>query len=79
MPEFSRSRRVLVLTICCMGLLLVGLDSTVVNVALPSIGRDLHASVVGLQWVAGGYTLALASLLMLSGSLGERVDRKSVV
>ena len=47
----SRRRRLLILVICCMSLVIVGLDNTIVNVALPSIQRDLHASVSGLQWV----------------------------
>ena len=50
-----------------MSLFIVGLDSTIVNVALPSIGRELHSSVSGLQWTIDAYTLVLASLLMLSG------------
>ena len=49
MPELTRGRRLLVLAICCMSLLIVGLDNTIVNVALPAIQRDLHASVSGLQ------------------------------
>jgi EmrB/QacA subfamily drug resistance transporter len=74
--ELSRGRRVAVLLICCMSLLIVGLDVTIVNVALPSIGRDLHASVSGLQWTVDAYTLVLASLLMLSGSMADRLGRK---
>ena len=66
----------LVLAICCMSLFIVVLDLTVVNVALPSIQRDLHASVSGLQWVLDSYTLVLASLLMLSGSTADRVGRR---
>jgi EmrB/QacA subfamily drug resistance transporter len=66
----------LVLVICCFSLFIVGLDSTIVNVALPSIGRDLHASVAGLQWTIDGYTLVLASLLMLSGATADRVGRR---
>jgi EmrB/QacA subfamily drug resistance transporter len=66
----------LVLGICCMSLFIVGLDVTVVNVALPSIERDLHASVSGLQWVVAAYSLVLASLLMLSGSTADRVGRR---
>jgi MFS family permease len=50
LAELSSRRRYLVLGICCMSLLIVGLDNTIVNVALPSIRRDLHASVSGLQW-----------------------------
>jgi EmrB/QacA subfamily drug resistance transporter len=74
--ELSRSRRMLILGICCMSLFIVGLDVTVVNVALPSIQRDLHASVSGLQWVVAAYSLVLASLLMLSGSTADRVGRR---
>ena len=74
--ELSRSRRWLVLAICCMSLFIVGLDVTVVNVALPSIGRELHATVSGLQWVIASYSLVLASLLVLSGSTADRVGRR---
>jgi EmrB/QacA subfamily drug resistance transporter len=76
LPELSRRRRVLVLIICCFSLFIVGLDSTIVNVALPAIGRDLHASVAGLQWVIDAYTLVLASLLMLAGATADRVGRR---
>jgi MFS family permease len=48
--DLSRRRRLLVLAICCTSLFMVGLDSTIVNVALPSIQRDLHSPVSGLQW-----------------------------
>src|SRR3984885_12416510 len=76
--ELPRARRRLVLAICCMSLLIVGLDNTIVNVALPSIGRELHASVSELQWTVDAYTLVLASLLMLSGSMGDRLGRRRV-
>jgi EmrB/QacA subfamily drug resistance transporter len=76
LPELSSRRRSLVLVICCLSLFIVGLDSTVVNVALPSIGRDLHASVSGLQWTIDAYTLVLASLLMMSGATADRVGRR---
>ncbi|HWG63614.1 MAG TPA: DHA2 family efflux MFS transporter permease subunit [Streptosporangiaceae bacterium] len=66
----------LVLSICCMSLVIVGLDNTIVNVALPSIQHALHASVSGLQWVVDAYTLVLASLLVLSGSTGDRLGRR---
>src|SRR5271169_2669914 len=72
----SRRRRYLVLAICCLSLFIVGLDATIVNVALPSIGRELHASVSGLQWTIDAYSLVLASLLMLSGSTADRVGRR---
>jgi len=61
-----------------MSLLIVGLDNTIVNVALPSIGRELHASVSELQWTVDAYTLVLASLLMLGGSMGDRLGRRRV-
>ncbi len=73
-----RSRRLLVLAICCMSLLIVGLDNTIVNVALPSIGRELRAPVSGLQWTVDAYTLVLATLLMLAGSTADRVGRRRV-
>ncbi|MBS1885941.1 MAG: MFS transporter [Actinobacteria bacterium] len=54
------------------------LDSTVVNVALPKIGEDLHASTSSLQWIINGYLLTLASLILLGGSLGDRLGRRRV-
>ncbi len=74
----SRSRRILVLAICCLSLLIVGLDTTIVNVALPAIRSSLHASVSGLQWTIDAYTLVLASLLMLAGSTADRIGRKRI-
>jgi EmrB/QacA subfamily drug resistance transporter len=76
LPELSRRRRLLVLGICCLSLFIVGLDTTIVNVALPSIGHQLHASVSGLQWTIAAYTLVLASLLMFSGAMADRVGRR---
>ena len=74
--EMTYGRRMLILAICCMSLLIVGLDSTIVNVALPAIQRELHASVSGLQWIIDSYTLVLASFLMLSGSTADRIGRR---
>jgi MFS family permease len=73
----SRRRR-LVLAICCMSLFIVGLDNTIVNIALPSLRTDLGASVSGLQWTIDAYTLVLASLLILSGSTADRVGRRRI-
>jgi MFS family permease len=67
-----------VLAICTLSLFIVGLNITAVNVALPTIGRDLHADVSGLQWTVDAYTLVLASLLMLAGSTGDWLGRKRV-
>ncbi|MEV4970154.1 MFS transporter [Streptomyces scopuliridis] len=78
MPELSHRRRMLVLAICCMSLLIVSLDNTVLNVALPSMQKELHASVAGLQWTIDAYTLVLASLLMLAGSTADRIGRRRV-
>jgi EmrB/QacA subfamily drug resistance transporter len=66
----------LVLAICCMSLLIVSMDATIVNVALPAIRRDLTAATSGLQWVIDAYTMVVASLLMLSGSLADRFGRR---
>ena len=54
------------------------LDGTAVNVALPTIGRQLSASLGGLQWIVSGYTLALAGLILLGGSLGDRMGRRRI-
>ncbi|KQX16940.1 MFS transporter [Streptomyces sp. Root431] len=83
MPELTpsrlpRGRERVVLAICCMSLLIVSLDNTALNVALPSIRADLGASVSGLQWTIDAYTLVLACLLMLSGSTADRIGRRKV-
>ncbi|MFE5542871.1 MFS transporter [Streptomyces sp. NPDC056534] len=83
MPELTRAglprrRQLVVLAICCMSLLIVSLDNTALNVALPSLRDDLDASVSGMQWVIDAYTLVLASLLMLAGSTADRIGRRRV-
>ncbi|MDN3259937.1 MFS transporter [Streptomyces sp. CSDS2] len=78
MPELSHRRRMLVLAICCTSLLIVSLDTTALNVALPAMQRDLDATTSGLQWTIDAYTLVLASLLMLAGSTADRIGRKRV-
>jgi EmrB/QacA subfamily drug resistance transporter len=70
--------KVLVLAICCLSLLIVGLDITILNVALPSIQHDFHASISGAQWTIDAYSLVLASLLLLSGSTADRLGRRKV-
>jgi len=74
--DLTQRRQLAVLAICCMSLFIVGLDVTIVNVALPSIGHDLHSGVSGLQWTIDAYTLVLASLLLLAGSTADRVGRR---
>ncbi len=68
----------LILGICCLSLLLMGMDVTIVNVSLPAIQHDLHATLVGLQWVVDAYTLVIASLLILAGSMADRFGRRRV-
>src|SRR5271155_5159776 len=77
-PRNPSSHPNLILGICCMSLLIVGMDVTIVNVALPAIQHDLHATLSGLQWILDAYTLVVASLLMLSGSLSDRFGRRRV-
>lgn len=72
----ARGRWVLVATILGSGM--ATLDSTVVNVALPSIGRDLHGGIAALQWVVTAYLLTLASLLLIAGSLSDRFGRRRI-
>jgi EmrB/QacA subfamily drug resistance transporter len=74
--ELTRGRRLLILGICCSSLFIVGLDSTIVNLALPAIRAELGASVAKLQWTIDAYTLVIAGLLMVSGSTADRVGRR---
>ena len=74
--QLSPKRKKAVLLICSMSLFIVGLDITAVNVALPSIGRQLDAGISGLQWTVDAYTLVMASLLMFSGAMADRLGRK---
>ncbi|MGV9864791.1 MFS transporter [Rhodococcus koreensis] len=75
----SRTRRFLALAVICLAELLVVLDNTIVNVALPSIGVELRTSVSGLQWVVDAYTLTFAGLLLAFGNLGDRYGRRRVM
>jgi EmrB/QacA subfamily drug resistance transporter len=72
------SRRWTVLAICCLSLFVVGLDTTIVNLALPAIGRDLGAGMRGLEWTVDGYTVAMGGLLISSGALADRFGRRRV-
>jgi EmrB/QacA subfamily drug resistance transporter len=67
-----------VLLATVLGSSLAFIDSTVVNIAIPAIGRDLNADAAGLQWTVNGYALSLASLILLGGSLGDRFGRRRV-
>src|ERR1700704_43026 len=73
-----KNTRWLSLTILCIGFLLIVVDMTIVNVALPSIQRDLRFSQSGLAWVINAYLIAFAGFLLLAGRLGALFGRKRV-
>jgi len=72
----ARGRWVLLAAVLGSGMAL--LDATVVNIALPTLGKDLGSGFAGLQWTVNGYTLSLAALILLGGSLGDRYGRRRV-
>ncbi|MEV5726231.1 MULTISPECIES: MFS transporter [Streptomyces] len=74
----SARRRWTVLAVCAMSMFLVGVDTTIVNVGLPEIGRGLGVSTHGLEWVVDAYTVVLACLLIVSGALADRFGRRRV-
>jgi len=69
------ARRWYTLGVLCLSLLVIVVDSTIVNVALPTFTRDLHASASGLQWIVDAYTLTFAALLLLAGAIADRYGR----
>lgn len=79
-PLFSGDsrRKMTILLTMCFALFMAMLDNTVVNVALPTISRELNAGVSGLQWIVDGYVLAFATLLLTGGILGDRYGRRRV-
>src|SRR4051794_40308211 len=77
--DLSRRRRIGVLLICSMSLFIVGLDITAVNVALPAIADQLDASLSWLQWSVSAYTVVMASLLLFSGSMADRLGRQKTL
>ncbi|WP_431784110.1 MFS transporter [Streptomyces chumphonensis] len=78
MSEDHRSKRAWALAVLCAAQFVSMLDITVVNLALPSIRRDLGTGVAGLQWIVGAYVLAFACFLLSGGSLGDRLGRRRV-
>jgi EmrB/QacA subfamily drug resistance transporter len=76
--DASGRGRLAVLAICCASVIVVVMDISIVNVGLPSIRDNLHASVSGLQWTVDAYTLVLASFLLLAGSTADRVGRRRI-
>src|ERR1035438_8605836 len=77
-PAASERRRWLALAVLCLGQLMMVLDATIVNVALPSIQHDLHFSQSNLTWVINGYLITFGGLLLLAGRMGDLVGRKRV-
>jgi EmrB/QacA subfamily drug resistance transporter len=73
------TRRWIVLSVMCLSLLLIVMDNTIVNVALPTLQRDLDASTTQLQWVVDAYILVFAGLLLTMGSLGDRFGRRGAL
>jgi EmrB/QacA subfamily drug resistance transporter len=72
-------RRWWILSVLCVSVLLVVVDNTIVNVALPTMSRELSASTQGLQWIVDAYTLVFAALLLVGGNLGDRIGRRRVL
>src|SRR3954454_19042658 len=72
-------RRWWALAVMCLSLLVITLDNTILNVALPALIRDTHASTSQLQWVIDGYTLVFAGLLLTTGALGDRFGRRGAL
>src|ERR1700675_4638132 len=72
----AEERRWLILVVLCFSLLVIVLDNTILNVAIPTIVRDLDATNSQLQWMVAGYTLVFAGLLLPAGSLGDRFGRR---
>src|ERR1043165_9983142 len=72
-------RRWWALAVMCVSLLVITLDNTILNVALPALIRDTHASTSQLQWVIDGYTLVFAGLLLTTGAIGDRFGRRGAL
>ncbi|AWT45092.1 MULTISPECIES: DHA2 family efflux MFS transporter permease subunit [Streptomyces] len=77
--ELAAPRRWLALGALALAMLTVGLDMTVLNIALPTLARDLHAGTAALQWFSTAYTLTLAGVMLPAGALGDRFGRKKFV
>ncbi len=78
LSEPSRGRRRLILSVLCVTLLLISLDNTILNIALPSIVRSLHATSTELQWIVDAYAIVFGGLLFTMGTLGDHYGRKWV-
>ena len=72
----DRARRWAALVVLCLSVLIVNLDNTILNVALPTLVRTLHASSSELQWIVDSYAMVFAGLVLVGGSLADRFGRK---
>src|SRR3984893_12933372 len=72
----AHPRRRQILLVLCLSLLVVVIDNTILNTALPTLARVLHAGTSSLQWIADAYTLCFAALLIPAGALGDRYGRR---
>jgi EmrB/QacA subfamily drug resistance transporter len=79
MPTTSRAQRGVALAVLCLAAFTINLDTTIVNIALPSLMRQLDASTEQLQWVVDAYTLTFAALVLAAGSLSDRYGRKGAL
>src|SRR3954462_9054881 len=77
-PARSDSARWMALVVLCVGMLMIALDATIVNVALPSIQGDLGFSQASLAWVVNAYLIAFGGLLLLAGRLGDLISRRGI-
>src|SRR5262245_33936590 len=75
-PDDADGRRWVVLGVLCLALLIVGIDGTIVNVALPTLVREIGATNSQLQWIVDAYTIVFASFLLIAGNTGDRLGRK---
>src|SRR6201993_565474 len=74
-PVF-RNRPIAALAVICLGVFVISVDATIVNVALPTLSRELDADTAALQWIVDAYTLVLSGLLLSAGSLADRYGRR---
>ena len=75
----KESNKPLILTALLLAVFMINLDTTIVNVALPTLVRELHASTVQLEWIVDAYNLLFAALVLAAGNLADRVGRKGVL
>src|SRR4051794_10907931 len=76
LDDRTHARRWWTLAAVCVGLLVISIDNTIVNVALPTLTRELGATNSQLQWIVDAYVLAFAGLLLPAGAIGDRFGRK---